>query len=148
MALDEAGVRKNVYTRRVTEDDLTDLRGIEHTTHLFQRWVVKARECRVIIIGERVTAAAITAGSPAAYVDYRTDYASVSYELVTPPEQVTTGIRQLMVSFGLVYGALDFVLTPDGEWVFLEVNPRGQYGFIEHATGAPLTAQLADLLTG
>ncbi|MDQ2880748.1 MAG: hypothetical protein M3Y48_05660 [Actinomycetota bacterium] len=53
-----------------------------------------------------------------------------------------------MDSFGLVYGALDFVLTPDDEWVFLEVNPAGQYGFIEQATGAPLTAQLADLLTG
>jgi biotin carboxylase len=78
----------------------------------------------------------------------RTDYTSVSYELVTPPEQVTTGIRRLMDSFSLVYGALDFVITPDGEWVFLEINPTGQYGFIEHATGAPLTAQLADLLTG
>jgi D-alanine-D-alanine ligase-like ATP-grasp enzyme len=53
-----------------------------------------------------------------------------------------------MDSFSLVYGALDFVITPDGEWVFLEINPTGQYGFIEHATGAPLTAQLADLLTG
>lgn len=149
MALDEDGVRKNVYTRRVTEDDLADLRGVEHTTHLFQRWVPKARECRVIVIGEHVTAAAITAGSPAAYVDYRSDYASVSYELITPPEQVTTGIQRLVDSFGLVYGALDFVITPDGEWVFLEFTDRaGQYGFIEQATGAPLTAQLADLLTG
>jgi len=148
MALDEDGFRKNVYTRRVTEDDLADMRGVGHTTHLFQRWVPKARECRAIIIGEHVTATAITAGSPAAYVDYRTDYTSVSYELVTPPEQVTTGIRRLMDSFSLVYGALDFVITPDGEWVFLEINPTGQYGFIEHATGAPLTAQLADLLTG
>jgi hypothetical protein len=43
---------------------------VEHTTHLFERWVPKARECRAIIIGEHVTATAITAGSPAAYVDY------------------------------------------------------------------------------
>ncbi len=146
MALDEDGVRKNVYTRRVTEDDLTDLRGIEHTTHLFQRWVPKQRECRVIVIGEHLTAAAITAGSQQGYVDYRTDYDNLSYDLVDPPEQVTAGIKLLMDSFGLVYGALDFVITPDGEWVFLEINPAGQYGFIEHATGAPLTAQLADLL--
>jgi ATP-grasp ribosomal peptide maturase len=148
MALDEDGVRKNVYTRRLEDDDLTDLRGVEHTTHLFQRWVPKARECRVIVIGQHITAAAITAGSQQGYVDYRTDYDNLSYELVDPPEQVSTGIRLLMSGLGLVFGALDFVITPDGEWVFLEINPTGQYGFIEHVTGASLTAQLAELLTG
>jgi glutathione synthase/RimK-type ligase-like ATP-grasp enzyme len=149
MALDEDGVRKNVYTRLLEDEDLTDLRGVEHTTHLFQRWVPKAWECRVTVIGRHITAAAITAaGSQRGYVDYRTDYANLTYELVDPPERVTTGIRALMSGFGLVFGALDFVITPDGEWVFLEINPTGQYGFIEHATGAPLTAQLADLLTG
>lgn len=40
------------------------------------------------------------------------------------------------------------MITPDGQWVFLEINPTGQHGFIEHSTGAPLTAQLADLLSG
>ncbi|MGH3932429.1 MAG: hypothetical protein ACRDTF_20915 [Pseudonocardiaceae bacterium] len=102
----------------------------------------------MIVIGEHVTAAAITADSPATYVDYRTDYASLSYELITPPEHVAQRIRLVMNRFGLVYGALDFVITPSGEWVLLEINPTGQYGFIEDATGAPLTAQLADLLTG
>jgi hypothetical protein len=80
--------------------------------------------------------------------DISADYANLSYELVDPPERVTTGIRALMSGFGLVFGALDFVITPAGEWVFLEINPTGQYGFIEHATGAALTAQLADVLTG
>jgi ATP-grasp ribosomal peptide maturase len=148
MALEEDGVRKNVYTRLLEDEDLTDLRGVEHTTHLFQRWVPKAQECRVIVIGRHITAATVTAGSQQGYVDYRTDYANLRYELVDPPERVSTGIRALMSGFGLVFGALDFVITPAGEWVFLEINPTGQYGFIEHATGAPLTAQLADLLTG
>jgi glutathione synthase/RimK-type ligase-like ATP-grasp enzyme len=148
MALDEEGVRKNVYTRLLEAEDLTDLRGVEHTTHVFQRWVPKAQECRVTVIGQHITAAEITAGSQQGYVDYRTDYDNLTYELVDPPEQVTTGIRLLMSGFGLIFGALDFVITPDGEWVFLEINPTGQYGFIEHATGAPLSAQLADLLTG
>lgn len=45
----------------------------------------KAREVRVIVIREHITAVAITAGSEQAYVDYRTDYSSLSYELVRPP---------------------------------------------------------------
>ncbi|XVV06708.1 hypothetical protein ACQPW3_15505 [Actinosynnema sp. CA-248983] len=121
---------------------------MEHTTHLFQRWVDKDREARVIVIGEHLTAAAITAHTPAAHVDYRTDYRALSYDLVEPPPDVRTGIRALMKEFGLVYGALDFVITPSGDWVLLEINPTGQYGFIEGATRAPLTTQLADLLTG
>jgi glutathione synthase/RimK-type ligase-like ATP-grasp enzyme len=148
MALDEQGVRKNVYTRRISEAELADLRGIEHTAHLFQRWVPKAREARMIVIGDRVTTAAITSHSPAAHVDYRCDYAALSYELITPPARVLDGVRRLMNRFALCYAALDFVLTPDGEWVFLELNPAGQYGWIESETGVALTEQLADLLTG
>lgn len=148
MAIDEDGTRKNVYTRLLAEADLADLAGIEHTTHLFQRWVPKARECRVIVIGQHITAAAITAGSTRAYVDYRTDYDGLSYELVEPPGAVAAGVRALLKGFGLVYGALDFVITPEGEWVFLEINPAGQYGYIEQHTGAPLTEQLANLLAG
>jgi glutathione synthase/RimK-type ligase-like ATP-grasp enzyme len=148
MALEEQGVRKNVYTRRVSTDELADLRGVEHTTHLFQRWVPKAREARMIVIGDRVTTATITTDSAEAYVDYRRDYASLSYELVTPPATVTDAVRELMAGLGLRYAALDFVIAPDQEWVFLELNPAGQYGWIEDQTGASLTEHLADLLTG
>ncbi|SCF90374.1 MULTISPECIES: hypothetical protein [unclassified Streptomyces] len=49
---------------------------------------------------------------------------------------------------GLPYGAFDFVVTPEDEWVFLEVNPSGQYGFIEVATGLSITAAIADYLEG
>jgi D-alanine-D-alanine ligase-like ATP-grasp enzyme len=51
-----------------------------------------------------------------------------------------------MRDLGLVYGAFDFVITPEAEWIFLEVNPGGQFGFLEDSTDAPLTATLADLL--
>ncbi|MGQ0480414.1 MAG: MvdC/MvdD family ATP grasp protein [Pseudonocardia sp.] len=147
-ALDELGVRKNVYTRRVGAEQLADLRGVEHTTHLFQRWVPKAREARMIVIGGEVTTATITTDSPEAYVDYRRDYGSLSYELVNPPDTVTASVRELMAGLGLCYAALDFVITPDDDWVFLELNPAGQYGWIEEQTGAPLTEYLAELLTG
>ena len=122
------------------------MRGIETTTHLFQRWVPKAHEARVVVIGEHLTAAAITAHSAAAAVDFRSDYANLSYELIVPPDPVTAGVRRLMARMSLVYAALDFVVDPDGHWTFLEINAGGQFGWIEHETGAPLTDQLVDLL--
>src|SRR5262249_3216370 len=72
----------------------------------------------------------------------------LSYELTTPPEPVTPrnppadeGVRPALQGAGLV-------INPSGERIMLRLNPAGQCGFIEHATGAPLTAHLAALLTG
>ncbi|MER7014578.1 ATP-grasp ribosomal peptide maturase [Saccharopolyspora sp. NPDC000359] len=145
-AISEEGTRKLSFTRVLDTADLDDLRGIEVTTHMVQRWVPKSFEVRVIIMGEHLTAAAIHAGNATSYVDWRSDYDALRYELIDPPAEVAAGIHALMCTFGLVYGALDFVVTPSGEWVFLEINPGGQYGWIEGRTGAPLTDTLADLL--
>jgi len=143
----EEGVRKIGFTRLLDEADLADLRGINVTAHLVQRWVPKAYEVRMVVIGDHITAAAIRAGSPESYIDFRSDYANLSYELIEPPTDVVDSVRNLMVDMDLLYGALDFVVQPDGSWTFLEINAGGQFGFIEDETGAPLTAQLADLLT-
>jgi hypothetical protein len=48
-----------------------------------------------------------------------------------------------MRGLGLEYGAIDLRLTPDGEYVFLEVNPAGQFLFVEHACGLPVSRVLA-----
>jgi glutathione synthase/RimK-type ligase-like ATP-grasp enzyme len=47
---------------------------------------------------------------------------------------------------GLCYGAIDMVLTPDGRYVFLEINPNGQYLWIEEAAGLPISDAICDLL--
>src|SRR5438270_7921385 len=98
----------------------------------------------MVVIGDRINTVAIRAGSAASYVDWRADYDNLSYQLIEPPAEVAAGVRRLMASMDLVYGALDFVVQPDGGWTFLEINAGGQYGWIEDETGAPLTDQLAD----
>lgn len=143
----EGGVRKIGFSRMLDEADLEDLQGVGIATHLVQRWVPKAYEVRMVVIGEHITAAAIWVGSPECYVDFRSDYDSLSYALIESPEDVVAGVRKLMLEMDLLYGALDFVVRPDGRWMFLEINAGGRYGFIEDETEARLTAQLADLLS-
>jgi len=142
----EGGVRKFAHTRAIDLADLADLRGVEVTAHQFQRWVTKAHEARMFVVGEHITTAAIYSHTEVAYIDWRTGYGSNTYELVEPPVEVIESVRRLMAEMGLVYGALDFVIGPDKAWTFLEINAGGQYGWIEDETGAPLTDQLADLL--
>ncbi|MBV8541431.1 MAG: RimK domain-containing protein [Pseudonocardiales bacterium] len=144
--ISEEGRRKLSWTRVLGPDDLDDLRGPEVTSHLVQRWVPQSFEVRVVVIDDRRTAVKIKAGSPDSSVDWRSDYAAWTYELIEPPDHVAHVIHALMCSFDLMYGALDFIVSPDGEWVFLEVNTGGQYGWLEAATGVPLTGCLADVL--
>jgi glutathione synthase/RimK-type ligase-like ATP-grasp enzyme len=63
------------------------------------------------------------------------------------PDRVSVLLMKLCAELGLVYAAVDFRLTPEGEYIFLELNPAGQWLFIEQATQMPIGAALADLLS-
>lgn len=59
------------------------------------------------------------------------------------PGAVATAIAALMQRLGLVYGALDFRRQPDGAWRFLEINPAGQFLFVEEQTRQPIARTIA-----
>jgi len=70
----------------------------------------------------------------------------IKYATHQLPPDTATKLHELMNRLGLVYGAIDLRLTPDGRYVFLEINPAGQFLYIEKATGQPITAALAQTL--
>jgi hypothetical protein len=133
-------------TTPVTADMLDD--SIAGTAHLLQHWVPKAFEVRITIVDGRLYAARIDAGSAAAHIDWRTDYDALTYSLITVPERVADGLLALMYRLGLHYGAADMIVDPDDHWTFLEINPNGQWAWIEHETGLLITAAIADYLEG
>jgi hypothetical protein len=63
------------------------------------------------------------------------------------PDEIATKINAFMKSLELIYGAFDFIVTPDGRYVFLEVNPGGAYMWVEAATGLAITPAIADALS-
>lgn len=145
-SITEEGSRKIAFTRLISSADLMDLRGVGVTAHQFQHWVPKKFDARLISAGERQFAFSIEAGNAESYVDFRYDYSALTYERIDVPTAVRRGVRRFMAHFQLTYGAFDFVVSPDDRWTFLECNPGGQYGWLEAATDAPLTASLAELL--
>jgi hypothetical protein len=62
-----------------------------------------------------------------------------------PPMQAEL-CRRLVRRLGLAYGAIDLIVAPDGRHVFVEINPNGQYLWIEDATGLPITEAVCELL--
>lgn len=142
----ESGRLQTAYTSRIEQNQLADLAGVNTTLHLFQPFLLKAFEARVTVVGDRVFGAAIHARSAAAGVDWRSDYDALDYAVIEPPEPVTTGMLSFLRAFGLSFGAFDFAVTPDNEWIMLECNPCGAYGWLEDALHLPITEALADLL--
>jgi ATP-grasp ribosomal peptide maturase len=134
-----------LFTTRVTAEDITD--GVSRTAHQFQEWIDKAYEVRLTVVGGRMFAAEIHAGSDASKVDFRTDYASLTYQVCSVPDAVADGVRRLADFFGLHYAAMDFLVSTDGCWHLVDLNPNGQFGFIPELRD-PITKALADLLEG
>jgi len=146
-SLVESGHLQTAYTRRLEAPDLADLSGVQATAHLFQQFIDdKTFEVRITVVGERVFAAAIHAKSATARIDFRVDYPSLKYSVIEPPAAVRNGMLAFLRAFDLPFGAFDFAVTTDGEWIMFECNPFGQYGWLEDALDLPITSALADLL--
>lgn len=143
-----AGTQRVCYTTPLGEDDLDHIDMIKSTPGIFQEKVAKQFELRVTAIGPHVFATEIqTQSNQEARDDWRgADIDSLPHAPHRLPEQVEAGCREFLKRMGLVYGAMDFIYTPEGEYVFLENNPTGQCGWIEIKTGEPLTATLARML--
>lgn len=118
------------------------------TAHLFQARVKKRFDVRVTVVGEQVFATEIHNDGPGGGLDWRSNHKTLDYRPCSIPDEVETGIHRLMAMLDLRFGALDFIVTPEGQWVFLEINPNGQWAWIERATGQPVSAAMAELLRG
>lgn len=66
--------------------------------------------------------------------------------MVRVPDEVAGAVRVMMDRLGLAFGAFDFIVRRDGQWVFIELNPNGQWAWIEQEVGLPISAALADVL--
>lgn len=145
----EAGTQQVVWTRRVGAPELSDLGGVELTTHLFQEWVPKAYDVRLTVIGRREFAVAIHAHTEQTRVDWRCDYDALTYEVLECPADLASKSRAFLSAAGLSYGAFDFVAAADTEeFVFLECNGAGQWGWLAEECGLPIAGAIADELTG
>jgi len=137
-----------VYAVPITSRDLNGDAGdaIAGTMHLLQRRIRPAYAVRLTAVDDQMFAAAIHAHSEAAAVDWRSDYDALTYDIIEPPADVAHGVRVMMSRLGLRFGALDFLVAPEGDWYFLEINPNGQWAWVEQETGLTISSAIAGAL--
>ena len=156
--IDELGPEHTVYktfsataeewreTRILHPDEVDLLDSVRYAPVIFQEYIPADVDLRVTIIGDETFAAAVHSQGTGYDIDYRMGLRWARVEPVDLPQGVEQGLRTFMRQLGLVYGAIDMRRTPDGSYVFFEINPSGEFLFIEGLTGQPLAAALARCL--
>jgi glutathione synthase/RimK-type ligase-like ATP-grasp enzyme len=113
----------------------------------FQEYIEKKYEIRLTIMGNTYIPVRINSQErEETRVDWRNGDQVLAYDGVRLPEEFVTKVHRLMHRLGLVYGAIDLIVTPDDDIVFLEVNPTGQYAWLEFDLGLPMAESMAELL--
>ncbi len=149
---DEDGREQVMFTSQVTAAELEHLDQLALSPMTFQEQIDKAVELRVTVIGERVFAAAVDSQALArARVDWRKEGARLidAWTPYTLPADTSAALLALAARLGLSYGAADFIVTPAGRHVFLEINPAGEWFWLDNVFGAhALSTAIAETLLG
>lgn len=140
------------FTRKVASQDLDAIPddAFNQTVSFVQSYIEKAFELRITVIGNEVFATSIESQNlpcGRGKEDWRQGYDEglrfVPYDL---PEAIRQKCLTLVHALGLNFGCIDLVVRPDGEYVFLECNPNGQWLWIELTTGQKISTAIADFL--
>ncbi len=134
-----------VYTTRIARQDLVP--QMMGAPLLLQEYINKAHEIRATVVGDQVFSVAIDSQSdPDARVDWRHATLRLRHEQVELPTSVNAKLVAIILEYGLAFGAFDLIQTPEGEIVFLELNPNGQWAWLQQLTDIPIREALIDLL--
>ncbi|HEU5376313.1 MAG TPA: hypothetical protein VFV38_12780, partial [Ktedonobacteraceae bacterium] len=132
---DSTGLPISAFTTRVPREIIGQAHRISATAHLFQELIEKRCDLRAILIGNEVFVTEIYPLSEATRIDFRVDYHSLRY---APHDHLPDTVREALLAmnraYRLAYSAIDLIYTPEGRYVFLELNAIGQFGWLEGRT--------------
>ena len=137
-----------IFTSTISDADLEFMETVRYAPCLIQEYIQKSFEVRLTIINRKTFAVALDVPDsyPPGVTDWRAVQQGISYSVLQLPEKIESLCLELLDQLGLVFGAIDLIVTPDQEYVFMEVNPAGQWGWLEDATGLPMADTLVDCL--
>ncbi|MBX9253670.1 MvdC family ATP-grasp ribosomal peptide maturase [Desmonostoc muscorum CCALA 125] len=137
-----------MYTSVVKEQDLVDAETLRYCPAVFQEQIPKELELRAVYVNGNLFVGALNASE---YAESTQDWRRGTKEVLTwhpyqLPDKLIRCLDAFMARFGLLFGAFDFIKTPSGEYVFLEINPTGEWGMLERDLDYSISGAIADAL--
>lgn len=139
---------KLIFTSRVDPRKVTDnIDSIKICPGIFQKEIEKLFEIRVTTVGKKIFSVKIDSQSRNdTKLDWRRNQFQLTYSVFELPRKMINLINQMNSKLGLHYAAYDFIVTPNEEFYFLEVNPGGQWLWVERRTGLQISNALAEYM--
>lgn len=135
-----------VFTHSIPKESSKDsFHGVNLGSSILQMRIHKVSDVRVTIVGNSFFSAQIDNSE----IDWRKiDPYSLQHKVIDLPETLKKQLLKLQESYGLVSSQVDLLLTDKHEFVFLEMNPNGQWLWVELITGLPIAETIARKLAG
>jgi len=116
------------------------------TPSIFQEYIEKDYELRITVVGERVFSAKVESQhNEKTKIDWRKEKLKFTeYKL---PDAISKKCVLLLKTLDLNFGAIDLIKTKSGEYIFLEINPNGQWAWIEFDTKLEISEAIISFLT-
>ena len=137
--------RHSIYTRRVDADSL-DADSLRPCPILLQEEIPRVADVRVTFIGSDCFVADIRGNN--SLIDWRDPNVAVNYEISSLDDGTKALCRGMLAEMGLAYGAFDFIRMPNGTLIFLELNPTGEWAWLEETLHFPMRDAFIRLFFG
>lgn len=139
------------FTRRIDIDTLNDLQESIALAPLFiQKRISKKAEYRVTIIGDKHFVCRIDvaeSGDEDVRLDWRvTDPSKLAHTPDELPDTYIHCLHNMLKTFDLNFGAFDIILGSDDKLYFIELNPNGQWYWVELLTGLPMVNAMVSVI--
>jgi len=138
-----------ILTNLVKETHLKNLNNVILAPSFFQEYVSKKLELRITIVGKKIFSVAIySQNSKKTSTDWRRyDLKNTPHIMYDLPKDIEKKCLNMMKKSKLVFAAIDLILTPNDEYVFLDINPHGGWLWMENLIHLPITSTLVKLLS-
>ncbi|WP_394674519.1 MvdC/MvdD family ATP grasp protein [uncultured Chryseobacterium sp.] len=130
-------------TMIIEEDSLEGMEDIAYCPMIFQPYIEKSYELRIVYVDGVFFTGKINNSENADWRIANSHYSWSAYEL---PEDICRNLAAMMREMGLCLGAIDMIRGKDGNYYFLEVNPQGEWGMLQKELNFPIAETIADYL--
>lgn len=143
--LDDPSGRRNIFTNLVSSEHLDNLEEYDLTPCIFQEYIDKEYELRITVVDNEVFSAKVDSqANENSKVDWRKE--KIRFTPYKLPVGIANKCVEIVKKMNLTFGAIDLIKTHNGEYVFLEINPNGQWGWIEFDTEMPISDAIINFL--
>lgn len=134
-----------IFSNLLKEQHYSDLESFDLTPCIYQQYIKKKHELRITVVGEEVFAAAVNSQDfEETKIDWRRE--NLEFYKTSIPKHIEVKCIEIVKKLGLHFGAIDLILDKDDNYVFLEVNPNGQWAWIESQTELPISEAIIKFL--